>query len=274
MARDGAATVVRFANPESEGTVLYAGGQAVLHYPVPAPYFSEWPRGISDDGRIVAATAELPAGNYGTTAGARWVDGVWRPLPESGPTHYVRVEGVSGDGNVLGGASTLRYPGGTSVPVLWVGDSSAFILGGESRLTARPMSRDGRIVRLSDGYDANAIWTPWAGLRTVERFLTDSGLTPADAAMVRLDECSADGTVFAAIRTTVNFPWVALRITLPPPCPLDYATDGFVDFFDYLSFVGCFLGDCPNYRSADFNFDGFVDWMDYADFVDAFEAGC
>ena len=59
------------------------------------------------------------------------------------------------------------------------------------------------------------------------------------------------------------------------PCRADFNADGFLDFFDYSDYVGCFeTGECPPGTSADFNGDAFVDFFDYVDFVDAFEAGC
>ena len=58
-------------------------------------------------------------------------------------------------------------------------------------------------------------------------------------------------------------------------CPADFNGDGFVDFFDYDDFVGCFqTGVCAPGASADFNGDGFVDFFDYDQFVSAFAAGC
>ncbi len=57
-------------------------------------------------------------------------------------------------------------------------------------------------------------------------------------------------------------------------CPADFNGDGFVDFFDYDSFVACFSGSCDPGTSADFNDDGFVDFFDYDDYVVAFTAGC
>jgi hypothetical protein len=64
-----------------------------------------------------------------------------------------------------------------------------------------------------------------------------------------------------------------------PPCSADFNQDGFLDFFDYDAYVGCFEGlldSCPNADplDADFNFDGFVDFFDYDDYVLAFETGC
>ena len=58
-------------------------------------------------------------------------------------------------------------------------------------------------------------------------------------------------------------------------CPADFNRDGFLDFFDYGDFVGCFeTSVCEGDRNPDFNGDGFVDFFDYGDFVGAFEVGC
>jgi hypothetical protein len=61
----------------------------------------------------------------------------------------------------------------------------------------------------------------------------------------------------------------------PPGCPADFNGDGFLDFFDYDDYVGCYeTGVCPPGRTADFNNDQFVDFFDYDEFVGAFETGC
>jgi hypothetical protein len=58
-------------------------------------------------------------------------------------------------------------------------------------------------------------------------------------------------------------------------CAADFNRDGFLDFFDYSDYVGCFeIEECPAGATADFNRDGFVDFFDYLDFVSAFETGC
>ena len=57
------------------------------------------------------------------------------------------------------------------------------------------------------------------------------------------------------------------------PCPADFNGDGFVDLFDYTSFVAAFeAGDTD--PTPDFNADGFLDFFDYDAFVAAYEAGC
>ena len=63
--------------------------------------------------------------------------------------------------------------------------------------------------------------------------------------------------------------------TADPGCLADFNRDGFVDFFDYGSFVDCYEEQaCPPGTSADANQDGFVDFFDFAFFVGVFETGC
>ena len=66
------------------------------------------------------------------------------------------------------------------------------------------------------------------------------------------------------------------RGEIPPPCPADFDSDGFVDFFDFDFYVACFedANACPPGKSADFDADGFVDFFDFDAFVAAFELGC
>ena len=67
----------------------------------------------------------------------------------------------------------------------------------------------------------------------------------------------------------------ALCVSEGSGCPADFNGDGFLDFFDYDDYVGCFeSGVCPPGKTADFNGDGFADFFDYSDFVTAFEIGC
>ena len=73
----------------------------------------------------------------------------------------------------------------------------------------------------------------------------------------------------------VMAPRLTLLRSLAVPCPPDFNGDGFLDFFDYDSYVGCFeTGVCPPGKTADFNGDQFVDFFDYDDYVGAFETGC
>ncbi len=59
-------------------------------------------------------------------------------------------------------------------------------------------------------------------------------------------------------------------------CRADFDGDGFVDFFDFDAYAGCFedANNCPSGKTADFDGDGFVDFFDFDAYVGAFEAGC
>lgn len=87
----------------------------------------------------------------------------------------------------------------------------------------------------------------------------------------------ADGLVYADVHTTAN-PNGEIRgqlVVWPAPCPPDFNGDGFLDIYDFTTFVACFEGSaCPPGETADFNNDGFVDIYDFGSFVEAFEAGC
>lgn len=69
---------------------------------------------------------------------------------------------------------------------------------------------------------------------------------------------------------------LAVRVRMPSaePCAADFDNDGFVDSFDYNSFVACFEGDCQFGQSADIDRDGFIDGFDYDMFISVFEQGC
>lgn len=65
-----------------------------------------------------------------------------------------------------------------------------------------------------------------------------------------------------------------LTMLYAPACRADFNNDGFMDFFDYDTFVNCYeTGDCPEGTSADYNNDGFADFFDYDEFVGDFEQG-
>jgi hypothetical protein len=67
---------------------------------------------------------------------------------------------------------------------------------------------------------------------------------------------------------------LAFRVVGRVGCRSDFNGDGFVDFFDFVSFAACFEGSGSPGCDADFNGDGFIDFFDYDDFVAAFEAAC
>jgi hypothetical protein len=118
-------------------------------------------------------------------------------------------------------------------------------------------------------------WTPAAGIQTpTELGFGRFGGGAEVLSVVDFSEDCLTGCGVLSYYDEVGLHDAVVTVSIPPACHLDYATDGMVDFFDYVAFVACFEGDCPNYRSADFNMDGFVDWADYAGFVEAFEIGC
>ncbi len=86
-----------------------------------------------------------------------------------------------------------------------------------------------------------------------------------------VDLAVVDGRLHAIVGSpNGNLVWAA-----QPGCLADFNRDGFVDFFDYGTFVDCYEGQaCPPGDSADANQDGFVDFFDFAFFAEAFEAGC
>jgi hypothetical protein len=86
---------------------------------------------------------------------------------------------------------------------------------------------------------------------------------PMDAPAVLFYQCS----IHSNLGSRINI--------VDPPCAADFNMDGFLDFFDYDEYVGCFEDDAAcHHGSVDFNGDGFVDFFDYDAFVSAFEAGC
>lgn len=117
-------------------------------------------------------------------------------------------------------------------------------------------------------------WTPATGIQRPDEF----GFDPYGVFDILIvtdfsEDCLSACGMLSYVDSSGGHDAVVI-VSLPPSCHLDYATDGMVDFFDYVAFVACFEGNCPNYRSADYNMDGFVDWADYAGFVEAFEIGC
>lgn len=69
---------------------------------------------------------------------------------------------------------------------------------------------------------------------------------------------------------------LAVRVRMPSaePCAADFDNDGFVDIFDYESFLACLEGNCQSKQSADINNDGEIDADDLDFFISAFEQGC
>jgi hypothetical protein len=98
-------------------------------------------------------------------------------------------------------------------------------------------------------------------------YQTDTVIAPPDTAVARLVILQIQSG-FAGGATW----WDDMELS--PGCAADFNGDGFLDFFDYDDYVGCFEGAGAPGCNADFNGDGFVDFFDYDDFVEAFETGC
>jgi hypothetical protein len=250
---------------------VYDGSNPILRLATPAEGGDFRASGMSADARIIAGTEYRDATIGNSTSSRyfpiRWVNGQFLRLPFGGGWS-VSAWGMSTNGNVIGGSSREGFDSEGGIPIIWVGGADPIVVGPRGG-SAIPLSSDGRVVKVNRG-----IWTPEAGYRSQIQFLVAMGLREDDLPSVNIIDSSGDATVLSATLNSDQMPSIPIRITLPPPCHLDYATDGMVDFFDYVAFVACFEGDCPNYRSADFNMDGFVDWADYAGFVEAFEIGC
>jgi hypothetical protein len=89
---------------------------------------------------------------------------------------------------------------------------------------------------------------------------------------------------FYPIVTIVGVPWFTwserLQVEVQVQaryryCSADFNRDGFVDFFDYDSFIACYEAvECPEGLSADYNRDGYVDPFDIYAFDAVYLAGC
>ena len=257
---DGRLQVVNRVVPEVyEGTTfLYALGW-------PSPYSRADAAAASSDLSVVVGRASRVIEGVRRTVPLRWRGSQYHELSLAGWAEGDAI-GVSSGGNVVSG-TVGSWP--NLQPAIWIGDASPIVFNSSGNTGL--ITDGGRFVVVWLN-QASAVWSPFGGVRS----FTDLGLPTNNSSHLRLASANDDGTRIIAYRgggvPLEERGWVL--ITLPQPCHLDYATDGMVDFFDYVAFVACFEGDCPNYRSADFNMDGFVDWADYAGFVEAFEIGC
>ena len=93
----------------------------------------------------------------------------------------------------------------------------------------------------------------------------------AGGAELRLDPARASDAGVYRCFATGPAGEIASRAATVSVCIADFNGDGFLDFDDYIGFVGAFEG---GGEAGDANGDGFVDFFDYADFVARFEAGC
>ena len=166
------------------------------------------------------------------------------------------------------GTSTGNDPGSAQ-------SSSTFFVGFRL-LTPQRLVAD---VSLSKGVTANAQFILQRSDGSISYFLNAD--SPQPIAIARTLP-PGDYTIVAFASTSVAlFPGSSLAdacgyaLDVSLTCPADFNADGFLDFFDYDAYVGCFeTGVCPAGNSADFNEDGFADFFDYDDFVAAYEQGC
>jgi hypothetical protein len=175
-----------------------------------------------------------------------------------------------------GGSFSVPLPAG--VRVSNIGFHGVFAHSGEpypntaANMDAWPgVASGGRVTwtcpepfQLPNGDNANAL--RWG---TMYNFRFDANVAPTSG--------SARVGLFKPAPAPAPTQAVAANIPTPgtPPCPADFNSDGFLDFFDYDAFVSCFeTGVCPPGKNADANGDGFIDFFDYDDFVGVFEAGC
>ncbi|XVJ60187.1 MAG: hypothetical protein HEQ23_12635 [Tepidisphaera sp.] len=127
----------------------------------------------------------------------------------------------------------------------------------------------GEFVNLANGRTA---WDGCGGGGIVFGSTTRSLVIAADTAGGR-SLCAGHAVRYRCIVTNAcgSVPSQPATLTI---CAADFNCDGFLDFFDYDTFVECFETEACGGGTADFNGDGFVDFFDYDDFVLAFETGC
>ncbi len=227
-----------------------------------------------------------------TVADAGLTDGPWgrgTPVNETDPVRSAAVpnadfdgsgqcfltDNVAGNSDVDGGSTTL-----TSPVMDASGNSVISYARWYSNHTGGAPEADTFVVQVTGNNGAS-----WVNLETVGPtgpevrggWNLKSFRVPAAQAtsQFRIRFVASDvgtGSVVEAAVDAVNLS--ALDCT-PPSCPADFNGDGFLDFFDYDSFVNCFeTGVCPPGKTADFNSDGFADFFDYDAYVLAYEVGC
>ena len=164
------------------------------------------------------------------------------------------------------------------------------IVGGatpDGRLTYNPtfpidatfFDATGTVPRVVSVVSVRGDLQPIPGTKTLQAFdiagvmLGSLTLQDADPEPLRITAPGIHRARFFSSSSTIGFD--DLRFDTPSdPCRADFNRDGFLDFFDYDTFVQCFETDICEGGSADFNRDGFVDFFDYDEFVLAFETGC
>ncbi len=229
--------------------------------------------GVSGDGEIVVGVSDSFAGDQAF----RWTSGGMVGLGDfPGGAFNSQANAISRDGSTIVGSATSTEGVRAARFVVGGAPVSLGTLGGFSEALA--VSADGSVVvgRSSVGNTTEAfIWTSAEGMRPLSAVLAAAGADVSGWNIRSAFGISDDGRVVcgSGINPSGQIEgWVAV---LPDPCRADFDGDGFVDFFDFDAFAGCFEGGvCPPGKSPDFDGDGFVDFFDLDAFVGAFEAGC
>jgi hypothetical protein len=227
------------------------------------PTQNEW--GISGDGEYVVGWIPDAGGNG--TLPARW----------SAANGWQRLAGFPANG---GGQAIGATQDGSAILVehpalgLCMWRESTGIVGVDAERSVSFLSRDGRVIGGSRQNPwAAFLWTEEGGNRSLTDIAENSyGVNVYPWELMYPVAVSADvGIVVAQAQTCGRLTAVLLRLDGPASCRSDFNYDGFLDFFDYDSFVTAFEAGSPD---ADFNRDCFADFFDYDAFVEAFEHGC
>ncbi|MGA0419399.1 MAG: dockerin type I domain-containing protein [Phycisphaerales bacterium] len=227
----------------------------------------------SDDGLVVGGWSERPDGLWQPIV---WVDGELTQLGDFDV--FCSVDGVRGDGLTVVGCG--KAPGSFTVgdAYRWDFDGKVWtptVLGtlpGTFQpfglATARSITADGSTIvgynRFGIGNETGFVWTEQDGMRSIEDYLADNGVSvPADLLLLDVTAISDDGStmVGVALDTTLGR-YRGYRILISSPCPADLNGDGEVGGAD-LSIMLAAWG--PSKASpADLNGDGEVNGADLA----------
>lgn len=158
---------------------------------------------VSDDGTVIVGYSyTLTPGQF---RAFRWADGTMADIGSlAGPSGSSEAFGVSGDGKVIVGDSTVV--GGNRHAFRWANGTMADIgtLGG-TYSGANATSGDGSVI-VGAAYDASEtqrafVWNAAAGMRSVQDLLTGAGVDTTGWSLTSASAVSADGTVIAGTGT-------------------------------------------------------------------------
>lgn len=227
----------------------------------------------SDDGRVVGGWSERGDGLWQPIV---WVDGVLTQLGDF--EAFCAVDGVRADGLTVVGS-------GKDPASFTVGDAYRWDFDGENWIptilgtlpgtfqpfglaTARSITADGSTIvgynRFGVGNETGFVWTEQEGMRSIEDYLADNGISvPADLLLLDVTAISDDGStmVGVAFDTTLGR-YRGYRILISSPCPADLNADGVVNGADLAIMLGAW-GPAKG-SPADLNGDGAVNGADLA----------